>query len=95
MTRRCLTPREFLARTQAFTRSRPGIAPRPHLRAAAVGDAVSGRNFWLVTVERIGTGKQQSRRIEAADEAEAGEKVCALIGGPQSHFYRVVRCTVA
>lgn len=51
--------------------------------------------YWLVTVEKIATGKRQARRLQACTAAEAGELTCALIGGPAAHLYRVVKCVLA
>jgi hypothetical protein len=48
--------------------------------------------YWLVTVEKIATGKRQQRRVQAANAEQAGEKTVALIGGPAASSYRVLMC---
>lgn len=48
--------------------------------------------YWLVTVEKLATGKRQSRRIKAASPEDAGRLTCELIGGPGTAAYRVIFC---
>lgn len=50
--------------------------------------------YWTVTIEKTATGRRHTRsRVLGADAAEAGRKVCVLVGGPAAGRYHVVMCT--